>query len=188
MTFWWFDEELEYADFEYNQTRQNERCVELAIAWHWLCNEAGGKGVEVGCVTPHYWPNLHHTVVDLNELHPRAHNIDLFDLEPSWDWVLAISTIEHVRWDGLRDPEGSLNAIRHLRSVCAGPMLVTVPLGWNHALDGQIRRGNLGVDRDCVFLRAGGNTWVQGDRTASYTPYGRDTPWANAVWIGEWLP
>lgn len=185
-TFWWNDIELTYWDNPYNYTRQNERAVELPIAHAWMRDQIG-DGLEVGCVTPHYWEH-DHTVVDLYEEHPASTKMDLFDVTRRYDWVLAISTVEHVNWDfPPRDDWGAIKAVQFLSEVSRGPMLITVPLGCNPELDKAIKQNRLGVTQDCTFLRTGGNQWVQSTREAEFTPYGKEgTIWANAVWVGVW--
>lgn len=185
MTFTWHGVELDYFDHPYNTTRLNERAVEIPIAREWLWS--GGIGLEVGNVLSHYQAT-YHTVVDRYETRAPAQNVDLFDVSGQYDWVLAISTVEHVRWDPPeeRDPNGAFEAIGHLLSLVrpAGKMLITVPLGHHPHLDQWISMGALSPSRDCVFAREG-DGWVQHDRSM-WKPYGATTPWAEAVWIGEW--
>jgi hypothetical protein len=180
---------LPYFDAEYNHTRQNERAVELAIAHAWLRDVSAGQGVEIGCVTPHYWPELEHTVVDLFEQHPRAHNIDLFDVEPGWDWVLSISTVEHVGQDfGPKDESGAERAIKHLESLTSGPRLIMFPLGYNRPLDAALRAGEFDCDYTSVFMRDG-DQWAESGPVSrlKFPPYGTGgTIWANALAVLEW--
>jgi len=187
-TFTWRGQTLDYFDAHYNSTRLNERAVELAIARHWLDGRTG-DGLEVGNVTSHYWP-VDHRVVDLHEQAPYVDNLDMFEVEGAYDWILTISTVEHVHWDDDRDPNGAVNAIHHLRSLLrpGGALLVTAPTGWNPGLDEAIRReffAGPGVDQ-AVYVR---NPAV-GDWSPAKTPvtphYGGATYlWANAVWIAE---
>ncbi|HEY7821343.1 MAG TPA: hypothetical protein VIG24_00835, partial [Acidimicrobiia bacterium] len=134
----WDGRDLALVDHQYNDTIQNERAVELAVAFQFL-SEVSGKGLEVGNVTSHYRPPSHR-IVDLYEQADGVDNVDLFDIAGTYDWILTISTIEHVRWDVERDLTAGGRAIRHLRSLLrpGGRMLVTVPLGWNYALDGLL--------------------------------------------------
>lgn len=185
MMFTWHGVELDYFDHPYNTTRLNERAVEIPIVREWL-PETGG-GLEVGNVLSHYQATTH-TVVDRYETMAPAQNVDLFDVYGQYDWVLAISTVEHVRWDPpeAQDPNGAVDAIFHLlaRVRTGGKMLVTVPLGHHPHLDAYISSGALYASRDCVFARDG-DGWVQHDRTM-WKPYGATTKWAETVWIGEW--
>lgn len=173
MTFTWHGEQLGYFDAPYNTTILNERAVEIPIALRFLA-EQEGAGLEVGNVLGHYGVTGHR-VVDLYEQADGVENIDVFDITGSYDWCVAISTLEHVD-----DPVG---AVAHLRGL-ARPLLVTAPLGYNPIFDTAIKAGSLEPVRDCVLIRHGSG-WVQRTRR-TWRPYGATTAWADAVWIGEW--
>jgi hypothetical protein len=188
-TFEYWGEKLPYHDHPYNNTALNERAVELPIARHWL-EGCEGRGLELGNVLDHYDIGPEHLIVDRYEHATNVTNTDVFDLGGHWDWILAISTVEHVRWDWPEERQagGSLAAIRHLRNHLLAPggrMLVTAPLGVNEPLDVAIRQGDSLPTRDCVFVRQTDGTWTQADRMA-WAPYGVGQPWANAVWVAEW--
>lgn len=170
--------EFELFDHSYNTTIKNERAVELAVARHWL-DQRQGDGLEVGNVTSHYWP-ASHRIVDLHERADGVVNMDLFDVEGRYDWILAISTIEHVRWDDLRDSSGAPAAVARLRSLLrpGGEMMVTIPFGWNPPLDELLP---LDADRWQCWERAG-DGWAVCDATP--VEYGPE--WANKVFIGIW--
>lgn len=186
-TFTWWGRPFRYHDHPYNTTALNERAVELPIAFRWL-DQRQGRGLEVGNVTGHYQPGRHR-VVDLHEHADGVDNVDVFDVEGVYDWVLAISTVEHVRWDPPEEqqPGGGLAAIWHLEGLLSpgGQMLVTVPLGHNPPLDAAILAGETGAARACTFVRAAAGGWVQTAEPA-HRPYGATTKWAESVWIGEW--
>lgn len=173
----WAGCSLPLVDEAYNTTVLNERAVELAVA-RWFLDDVLGVGLEVGNVTGHYWPRTH-DCVDLSERADGVRNVDVFEVSGRWDWLLSVSTVEHVWWDDRRDPVGAVAAVEHMRGL-ADRMLVTVPLGWNPPLDGRLP---LGADRWVCFRRSG-NGWV-GTDDLSATVYG--PRWANAVWVGEWL-
>lgn len=183
MSFLYHGTSLEYFDHPYNSTRQNERTVELAVAQHWLPQ---GDGLEVGNVLGHY-DITGHRVVDLRERAPGVENLDLFQITGEYDWIISISTIEHVGWDTQRpDPFASLEAIRHLRSLLRpdGRMLVTVPGGYHPTLDHDLEHEHLGTTRAATFVRRG-KGWRQ-TKNPTFKGYGATTPWAESVWIGEW--
>lgn len=187
-TFTYNDEPFPYFDHEYNSTRYNERAVELPIALKFLDDHAGADvvGLEVGNVLGHYG-FTGHRVVDLTEEAEGVENIDVFDIEGEHDWIVAISTLEHVRWDAEpREPEAALAALEHLLGLVKpdGNLLVTVPLGYHAPLDEAIKEGALDPAIDCVFIREG-DGWVQRTRK-TWRPYGLTTPWAEAVWIAQW--
>ena len=92
----WHGTTLDLVDLPYNTTIRNERAVELAVAFHWLADRTG-SGLEVGNVLGHYGISGHR-VVDLYEQAPGVENVDLFDVRGSFDWIVSVSTIEHVAW------------------------------------------------------------------------------------------
>ena len=171
----WADASLELVDMAYNQTIRNERAVELAVAFHWLADRTG-SGLEIGNVLNHYGVTGHR-VVDLHERAPGVDNMDVFYVDGSYDWIVAISTIEHVRWDVERDAEGAAAAVEHLLTLTDN-LLVTVPLGWNPPLDAELP---LGATRWACYHRTDAG-WISGN--IEPVPYG--PAWGNAVWVGEW--
>lgn len=189
-TFRWFDKRLPYFDHPYNSARLNERTVEVACAIDFIRRqEPSGRGLEVGNVLSHYGVEGHR-VVDLNEVAPGIENIDVLDIEGRYDWIVAISTLEHVRWDDPSDRYefGAAEALTHLHDLLlpGGKMFVTVPTGYHFQLDSAIVARSLGASRDCTFSRSEGNVniWTQDSRPRAQ-PYGGRTPWANTVWVGE---
>lgn len=188
---------IDYFDHPYNTTRQNERCVELAIAREWLHDAAvrdgrAVEGLEVGNVLGHYGVPWERRIVDLNEQGDGVENVDVFDVDDTFDWIVSISTIEHVgQDDGWDDPRRAPLAVDYLRSLLrpGGRMLVTAALGWNAALDAALTSGEITADVSSTMRRDVVNDtldWVYwpGVHWAEY----RSVPpgWAAAVWIGEW--
>lgn len=171
----WAGRTLDLVDLPYNWTIRNERAVELAVAFDWLDGRTG-SGLEVGNVLGHYGVSGHR-VVDLHEQAAGVDNLDVFDVEGAYDWIVAISTVEHVRWDVERDAEGAAAAVEHLRSL-TGQLLVTVPLGWNPSLDAVLP---LDATRHQTYHRSHDGWQVGKLQPTVYGP-----AWANAVWIGEW--
>lgn len=208
MDFTYFGRPLSGFNSLYNCTYLNERCVELAVAFDFLEGRSSANGLEVGNVMGHY--NVGgHTVVDLYEAASelqtlkrwRVEQVDVFDIGLQvgslWDWIVAISTLEHVRFDmdsdAPLDLEGSMQALAYLRSLLApeGQMLVTLPCGFHPVLDELIVEGLTGATRACTFVRDtvadDPMQWVQTDEP-TIVEYGHDGPWASAVWIGEFDP
>lgn len=183
-TFDHWDTEHTYFDDPYNNTRRNERAVEIPIA---LGYAGPGHGLEVGNVLGHYGV-FGHRVVDRYEPANGVEPLDVFDITGRYDWIIAISTLEHVRWDPPeeQDPTGAIAALRHLESLLApaGKMLVTIPFGHNPALDDLILSGDSGATRECTLIRHD-DGWIQTARV-HWEPYGKTTIWAESVWIGEW--
>lgn len=185
VTFAWWDAALDYCTANYNDSRLNERAVEIPIALEWIKGR-NGDGLEVGNVLANYGPTSWRRV-DRYEQDDGVENLDVFDIGGSYDWILSISTLEHVRWDEQPvEDDGALRAIAHLRGLLRpnGRMLLTVPFGWNRSLDTQILNGEIaGVARECSFRRQGSG-WVQ-TPDLHWSRYATPSPWANSVWVGE---
>lgn len=180
MTFLWHDVELDYFDHPYNSTALNERTIEVPVARAWIA--AHGIDTEVGNVLGHY-STSGHRVVDRYEHAPGVENVDVFDLDGDLGSVVAISTLEHVRWDEPdKDPDGAVDALRHLAGL-ADRLLVTVPLGHNPTLDAYLLVDQP-AERACTFVRCWSG-WVQTAHLET-APYGATTKWAEALWVGEW--
>lgn len=181
----WWDHPLILFDHPYNTTRHNERAIEIPCVMRWLRGRTG-RGLEVGNVLGHYGM-AGHRVVDRWEKGPNVDNVDVFDVEGSYRWIVSVSTLEHVRWDEPeRDPGGAWRALQHLRSLLkpGGGLFVTVPLGHHEELDGHLLNDS-GAARACTFVREAG-TWHQTERL-TWKPYGVSTPWADSVYVGEWV-
>lgn len=183
MSFTYWGDELDYCDHAYNDSRLNERAVEIPIAQRFVASSAG-VGLEVGDVLSNYRP-VEHRVVDRYE--PGRENLDVFDVTGRFDWIVAISTLEHIRWD--EDPKnatGAGDALRHLLTLLnpGGRMLVTVPFGWHPFLDSEILDGKVSPSRQCALVRDG-DGWVQ-TPTVEHRRYAATTIWAESVWVAEW--
>lgn len=182
-------------DHPHNDTRHNERGVELALAKLFLGSIPDTPtALEVGNVLAHY-PDLdellsQREVLDKYEDHPRVdHPYDLFDpdgLVPSYDLIVSISTLEHI---GINDDNGdarwSLRAFDLLRSLLSpgGTIFVTAPYGHNWALD-EFLMAEVAAHRAHLYQRQG-SEWVS-DLDTVPLAYGATQPWAEAVFIGTW--
>jgi hypothetical protein len=189
-TFEWRGQTLPYFDAAYNTTLKNERAVELPIAWRWLARhlDPDRDGLEVGNVLGHYPPVPERkAVVDQFEKGDGVLNVDLFTVTDRFDWILAISTLEHVRWDhGDRHPLGALHALNHLRSLLnpGGSMLITIPFGSNPGLDAAILLGIVNETWGSTMVRAVDGSWSEQPGPV-WSEYGTRTIWANSVWVAE---
>lgn len=199
--FRWHDLTLPYWDHEHNNTRNNERAVELPAAAWWLgqlppdAHAGQHVGLEVGNVLAHYGAPPRRRVVDLTEVAEGVDNIDVADVRGQYPWIISISTIEHVGQMDYADtpvPMAATNALLHLRDLLipGGRMLVTVPLGWNRDLDADIATGVFDVARQCTLhrIQVGDQppVWLQASEPVAPLPYDHPAASAAAVWIGEW--
>ena len=129
--------ELEYFIHDYNYTRANERCVEVALAKTFI--EKYPQYTEIGAVMPYYGKRATR-VIDcfdeegddnrrLSECDIRGHNI------------LSISSLEHFGNedygnDKLSDLEG-LGGLMQILTT-AQNYLITIPIGCNPVFDKHI--------------------------------------------------
>lgn len=195
---------LQPFDHPYNTTALNERAVELAMVQQFLIMRHNWEGrlgevLEVGNVLSHYEDSISlpsRRIVDRFEVAPNVENIDVFDIEGTYDTIISISTIEHVGVDdGTDSPMGAFHAITHLRQRLApgGRFFCTFPTGWNRRLDIFLGAGTISrmALSDQFFVRDGVN-WVEQVRNPhggfQPYPYGVTQPWAEAVWVGEFAP
>ncbi len=100
------------------------------------------------------------TVVDKYEAAPGVLNVDVFDLEGSWDAGLSVSTLEHIGWDEPDHVPAFRKALGHFATLIRGPLFFTVPLGYNPEVDAFVREGHPGFSAE-FFRRVGfRNRWV----------------------------
>lgn len=198
-SFTWRGITLECETGDYNDAALNERTVEVPIARAWIEARAvdrGPRGLEVGNVLGHYGVTTPRRRVDRYEWGIGVENVDVFDVEGEYDWIVSVSTLEHVRWDESPRIEcGAIHALEHLRSLLTptGRLLVTVPTGCHAALDSWLEARHVPhVDpsaRISTFRK------VQPARRTSRPSEWLETKlpvvlrygprWANAVWIAE---
>ena len=174
----------------YNTTWRNERGVEISLARDFLARHGHGRGLEIGNVLAHYGP-IDHEVVDKYETAPGVRNEDVVDLvaEPAYDYIVAISTLEHVGWDETpRDPDKVHVALERLRLmlVPTGRLFVSCPLGYNPNLDKLIRARALdSVSEHFLARRGAGWREVDVDDVADPPPFEQGRRQAHAVWVAE---
>lgn len=184
---------LVYA--RHNVTWANERCVELALARALMAGIPPERLLEVGHVTPHYFRGGH-LVVDKYE--PGSLEVDIVDFAPAdrFDLILSISTFEHIAFDepGATPASEAIAAkvsaaLNRCRSLLApgGLLAITVPLGYNPALDAMIANDELGWDRAAWFKRFPRRHWREVSRSeAVRCRYGSPYAFANAILLAEW--
>jgi hypothetical protein len=142
-TFQLESDQLAYFDHRYNFTWLNERRVEIPIAMRFLEGGTGVDLLEVGNVLGHYGIRGH-AVLDRYESGPGVVNEDLLEYRPRrrFPRIVSISTIEHIGVDeGDGQATRAVRSLEHLRTLLApgGRLLVTVPAGYNTALDRHLR-------------------------------------------------
>lgn len=187
-TFELWEREYSYFIHRHNSTWLNERAVELPIAIDFV-KGATGNGLEFGNVLMHYGHRGGWDIVDRYERRPGVRNIDIlnYDLNARLDFIVSISTLEHVGFDERpRDPGKVVAAFEHLTALLApgGRMLLTAPLGHNAALDQAVLSGRWAPARQATLVRTEGR-WAA-TRELEWRPYrGKGGTGADSVWVCE---
>ena len=184
-------EKLQCVYENYNVTWSNERCTEIPIA-RWHLTQTDGPVLEVGNVLGHYGPHSH-TVIDKYETAPNVINADITDWQTDQRFalIISISTFEHIGFDDEAEGNSSEKiqaAIAACRALLApdGRLVITVPLGYNPALDELIANETLGANEARFLLRHGRHDWREVLRDKAIgTKYGEPFPYANGLWIAE---
>jgi len=185
--FWFNNKQYEYFDHPSNQTRVNERRVELPLAFEFVKSfKEGQKITEVGNVTHHYHREYTHDVVDLYETVPwmTVINEDILKwrpLEPHFG-LFSISTLEHTA-----NPQAAAKRMLEF----APKILITFPIGAytaNKILDLDFTK----LEAQVYFMHrvSEDNDWEQCDeKTALTHVYGEPYMYGNAIAIirkGVW--
>lgn len=175
--------------------RMTERAVELAIVNKWL-NLNKKNVIEIGAVTPYYWPNRICRVVDPTDKHPLVTDKASFlDIDISDYTCLSISTFEHIGTDryGLKNnPKLVSEAFSKLFKQC-NKFLITVPTGYNKICDEFLLGSHHeNVDITCLQRGVNNNNWIE-IKDPKIIPYGTSVPvnkkhnwtrnWANGLLI-----
>ncbi|MDB5311372.1 MAG: hypothetical protein JWO38_5574 [Gemmataceae bacterium] len=155
-----------------------ERMVELALADRWLSRASPTEVVEVGAVTPYYWPGRVGRVVDPTDPHPQVSDrTSILDLDMTGRAVLCLSTLEHVgsgEYGLPPDPAALRRAVDKLFAE-ARAFLVTIPAGYTPHADQMAFEAPLPADVAARFLVRSPSPpyWREvSDPTAARRPYG----------------
>ena len=144
----------------------SERSVELSLANVFLDTVSRDTTVEIGAVTPYYWPFRVKNICDPVDTHIRV-NIKASFLDVNFDQcsVLSLSTFEHIGQKdyGLPD-DSSMNKQAFEKLFVESPrFLITVPGGYNAEMDKYLFALNCqeqGVEINHL-VRVQENNWVQ---------------------------
>jgi SAM-dependent methyltransferase len=175
----------------YNVTWSNERCAEIPIA-RWHLAQTDGAVLEVGNVLGHYGAGAH-TVIDKFETGAGVINADITEWQTAdqFELILSISTFEHIGFDDEAGGDSGKKiraAIAACRALLApgGCLVITVPLGYNPALDELIANDALAASEARFLLRHGRRAWREAPRAPALgTQYGHPFPYANGLWIAQ---
>jgi len=169
----------------------NERSVEVPIFERMVRDAADKRILEVGNVLHHHMSHSH-DVVDKYEKADGVWNEDAVDFrgKEAYDLIVSISTLEHVGFDEpVIDAEKIPRAFANLKSNLkpGGLLVASMPVGYNAALDHNLREGILPLSaRYCLKRISANNKWIETNwdeiKNAAYDkPY----PFANALVIVE---
>jgi hypothetical protein len=175
-----------------NRTWDNERAVEIPVAWGALQRRGSSEGVlEVGSVLGHYFEIAHPVLDKYEQYETVTWNEDVVTFEPPFapELVLSISTLEHIgRSERPRDPGKFHEAIDAITGWLApgGRLLFTVPLGYNPAVSDYLDSPHPARTVRCMRRATLDNLWVQADYAEVRDfRYGSPFPCANAIAIVE---
>jgi SAM-dependent methyltransferase len=148
-----------YLYHRHKRTWLTERAVEVPVIQAIVDQHAGERVLEVGNVLSHYRPQ-DHLVVDKYEHAPGVLNRDVLELDGLGPFALivAISTLEHVGWDERpREPDKAVRAVHALRDLLApgGLLVLSIPVGYNPALDAALRGGAIPLSACSALRRVG---------------------------------
>jgi hypothetical protein len=166
-----------------------ERTVELALADAWLRKVPAAEVVEVGAVTPYYWPGRVRRVIDPADPHEQVTDrCEMARVNLTGAYVLTVSTLEHFGSGdyGLpADPGAFPAAIDQLAREPAA-FLATVPVGYNPAVDEWLFAGRYpaGVRVGFLLRDAARLCWREVPAAEARVPYTRGTA-ADAVAVVE---
>jgi hypothetical protein len=193
-TFWFAGREYRYF-FHYHNcgwppNRCTERIVELALADYWLDRVDTSQVLEVGAVTPYYWPHRVPTVVDPADGHRLVtRRCSLFDVDFGGRSVLSISTLEHVgqgQYGQLFTPGLAVQGLAKIMAEAAN-LLITIPVGFNPELDAVLFAEDYlppGLERRFMVRKSDEPKWLE-EKNADKArlPYG--CCWADSIVILE---
>jgi len=180
-----------YRYFDSYKTWIGERSVEIPIVMEMVREYQGRNILEIGNVLSHH-VQFEHDILDKYEIALGVLNEDVVDFksEKKYDLIVSVSTLEHVGWDEKpRDDIKILHAIENLKTLVTpwgGTIIITLPLGYNPAMDKLLKDGIIRFSKQYQLLRISkGNEW----KSASWeevkdSKYNSPLPFANGLLIG----
>lgn len=178
-----------YFSHPYNNTWKHERAIEIPIAHSYLQKYKSLEVLEIGNVLSNYF-NVKHSIVDNYEISKGVTNVDVMNFKPKkkYQFIVSVSTLEHVGVDGIKEKGKAIKAVRHLEKLLApnGTLLFTIPIGYNKDLTRAIKSGELKLTEEYYFKKVTkDNKWAQVDKdNAINSIYGFPYHWGNAVVVG----
>lgn len=189
--FYFDGKQYEYLINKYNFAWQNERSVEVPIAYSEFEKINSKDILEVGNVLSHYYP-VKHDIVDKYEIDKKVINSDIvkFKSKKKYKLIISISTLEHVGWEETpKDTKKIIKALKNMKSLLApgGKVFITLPIGYtNPWLNNMIYNQKLNFAKTYYLKRVSkNNTWVQTTSSEiNKSKYNHPYPNANAILVG----
>jgi hypothetical protein len=180
-----------YFDSFGNNTWHNERSVEIPIVLEMVRKYHGRNILEIGNVLSNHF-KFEHDILDKYEIAKGVISKDVVDFksDKKYDLIVSISTLEHVGWDeNPRDDMKILRAIENLKTLIAsggGTIIITLPLGYNSALDKLMKDGVIRFTKRYHLLRISrGNEWREASwKDVQHVKYNSPFQFANGLLIG----
>lgn len=170
----WYEAFCHVHNCGWPPSRMTERSVELGLADRWLAH-VQEPVVEVGAVTPYYWPGRVHRIVDPADDHPQVTDlVSLFAVDFTQVNVLCLSTLEHIgtgEYGLARDAQGPLDALAHLTAACRN-YLITVPFGQHREIDAVIFGDHPPLPTRYLVRSVDGNDWRECSAREAHVPPG----------------
>lgn len=190
MKFEFKNSKYRYFHHPANDTKQNERAVEIPI----IRREMEGRPLatlEVGNVLSQYFGRHKWTTIDLSEKEDSVINDDIASYNGGpYDLIISISTFEHLGIEDGRDKFKSIDAVENCMYSLLSPggrLFFTVPVGYNIVLDSWLMYRWPGKSRYMVRTTSD-NLWLECNRDiAERMKYAKPYPSANAIIVGEYI-
>ena len=180
-----------YRYFDTVKTWYNERAIEIPIVMEMVKKYQGTNILEIGNVLSNH-VRFEHDILDKYEIAKGIMNEDVVDFRPEkrYDLVVSISTLEHVGWDEKpRDNMKIHRAIENMKALIksrGGMIIITLPLGYNSALDKLLKDGIIRFSKQYHLVRISkGNEWKEASwEDVQVAKYNTPLPFANGLLIG----
>ena len=191
----YFDgKEYKYFNHHYNDTKQNERAIEIPIVNEYI--KPGISTLEIGNVLANYY-TPQHKIIDLLEKAPNVINEDVskFHLDEKFDLIFSISTLEHIGYnegmvcdDPEVDPEKIDRTMENIHKMLSkkGRFIFTIPINYNKELDNKILNNHYSdlfeVEKMLFLNKNREDDWQEASwNTASARPYNMPPGNANGI-------
>jgi cyclopropane fatty-acyl-phospholipid synthase-like methyltransferase len=177
--------------FDTVKTWYNERAIEIPIVMEMVRKYQGTNILEIGNVLSNH-VRFEHDILDKYETAKGIINEDVVDFRPEkrYDLIVSISTLEHVGWDEKpRDNMKIPRAIENMKALITsrgGMIIITLPLGYNSALDKLLKDGIIRFSKQYHLVRISkGNEWKESSwEDVQVAKYNTPLPFANGLIIG----